>query len=386
MLTPLPAQNIDTGLGLNRLAAIMQGTTSVFETDQIRPLVTLGEELSGRTYGESEETDRALRILADHTRGMSFLVADGVVPSNEERGYVLRRLMRRAIVQGRRIGIEPGLPAALRRRRARADGLRLPRAARAARDDRDVAADRGGGVQPHARAGHAAARRRDRPRARRAAPRASAPIRRSCCTTPTASRSTSRSSSRPSRALGVDEQGFEELMDEQRMRARSAGRGGRDDERERIRALRRGGRLRHHVHGLRADRAGDRRRRGRRPRTAARCSSSSSRRSTRPAAARSPTPAWSSARTATAARAWSTSCGSATTRRWCSSPSAASCTRASASSRASIPRTGARPPATTPRRTCCTPRCARASARTCARPAPTSVRTSCASTSRTASR
>ncbi len=108
VLTPLPAKNIDTGLGLNRLAAIMQGTTSIFETDQIRPLVTLGEELSGRTYGESQDTDRALRILADHTRGMSFLVADGVVPSNEDRGYVLRRLMRRAIVQGRRVGIEPG--------------------------------------------------------------------------------------------------------------------------------------------------------------------------------------------------------------------------------------------------------------------------------------
>ena len=107
-LTPLPANNIDTGLGLNRLAAIMQGTTSVFETDQIRPLIDLGEELSGKRYGETFDIDRALRILADHTRGMSFLVADGVVPSNEERGYVLRRLMRRAIVQGRRIDIEPG--------------------------------------------------------------------------------------------------------------------------------------------------------------------------------------------------------------------------------------------------------------------------------------
>ncbi len=108
VLTPLPAQNIDTGLGLNRLAAILQGTTSVFETDQFRPLIALGEELSGKRYGETFEVDRALRILSDHTRGMSFLVADGVVPSNEERGYVLRRLMRRAIVQGRRIGIEPG--------------------------------------------------------------------------------------------------------------------------------------------------------------------------------------------------------------------------------------------------------------------------------------
>jgi alanyl-tRNA synthetase len=108
VLTPLPARNIDTGLGLNRLAAIMQDVPSVFETDQFAPLIALGEQLSGRRYGAEEPTDRALRILADHARGMSFLLADGVVPSNEERGYVLRRLMRRAIVQGRRIGIEPG--------------------------------------------------------------------------------------------------------------------------------------------------------------------------------------------------------------------------------------------------------------------------------------
>ncbi|MDA0165979.1 alanine--tRNA ligase [Solirubrobacter ginsenosidimutans] len=107
-LTPLPAQNIDTGLGLNRLAAILQGVTSVFDTDQFIPLIKLGEELSGKAAGSSEDVDRALRVLADHTRGMSFLIADGVVPSNEDRGYVLRRLMRRAIVQGRRIGIAPG--------------------------------------------------------------------------------------------------------------------------------------------------------------------------------------------------------------------------------------------------------------------------------------
>ncbi len=108
VLTPLPAQSIDTGLGLNRMAAIQQDVESVFDTDQFRPLVALGEELSGRRAGQDEPTTRALRILADHARAMCFLVADGIVPGNEDRGYILRRVMRRAIAQGRRIGLEPG--------------------------------------------------------------------------------------------------------------------------------------------------------------------------------------------------------------------------------------------------------------------------------------
>jgi alanyl-tRNA synthetase len=107
-LSELPTRNIDTGLGLNRMAAILQGKESVFETDQFQPLLDLGQELSGRRYGEEHPTDRALRILADHARGMSFMVADGVVPSNEDRGYVLRRVMRRAIQQGRSLGMESG--------------------------------------------------------------------------------------------------------------------------------------------------------------------------------------------------------------------------------------------------------------------------------------
>ena len=107
-LTPLPAKNIDTGLGLNRLAAILQGKPSVFETDQFAPLIALGEELSGTRYGHEFKTDRALRVLADHSRAMTFLIADGVVPSNEERGYVLRRIMRRAIQQGGTLGLERG--------------------------------------------------------------------------------------------------------------------------------------------------------------------------------------------------------------------------------------------------------------------------------------
>jgi alanyl-tRNA synthetase len=108
VLTPLPAKNIDTGLGLNRLAAILQNKATVFETDQFAPLIALGEELSGRPYGHDFATDKALRVLADHTRAMSFLVADGVVPSNEDRGYVLRRIIRRAIQHGRGLGLDSG--------------------------------------------------------------------------------------------------------------------------------------------------------------------------------------------------------------------------------------------------------------------------------------
>jgi alanyl-tRNA synthetase len=107
-LTPLPAKNIDTGLGLDRMAAIQQDVASVFDTDQIRPLVSLGEELSGRRYDSDFPTTRALRILADHSRAMTFLIADGIVPSNEDRGYILRRIMRRAIQQGRSLGLEQG--------------------------------------------------------------------------------------------------------------------------------------------------------------------------------------------------------------------------------------------------------------------------------------
>src|SRR4051794_36676665 len=87
-MEPLPKRNIDTGLGLDRLAVILQGAPSVFENDQFHPLVALGEELSGRAYGADAQTTRALRVLADHGRAMTFLIADGVVPSNEDRGYI----------------------------------------------------------------------------------------------------------------------------------------------------------------------------------------------------------------------------------------------------------------------------------------------------------
>ncbi|MEA2420426.1 MAG: alanyl-tRNA synthetase, partial [Thermoleophilaceae bacterium] len=105
-LTELPMQSIDTGLGVERMSAILQGVESVFETDILRPLVELGEELSGRRWGRDDVTTRALGVLADHGRGGAFLMADGVVPSNEERGYVLRRIMRRTMRQAHVLGIE----------------------------------------------------------------------------------------------------------------------------------------------------------------------------------------------------------------------------------------------------------------------------------------
>jgi alanyl-tRNA synthetase len=111
-ISELPAKNIDTGMGLERMAAILQNKRSVFETDMLWPLIELAKELSGASYDEtlddagSDVATKAMRVLANHTRSMAFLIADGVVPSNEERGYVLRRIMRRAIQQGRAIGIE----------------------------------------------------------------------------------------------------------------------------------------------------------------------------------------------------------------------------------------------------------------------------------------
>ena len=106
VVTELPMRNIDTGMGLDRMAAILQDVPSVFETDLIRPLIDLAEELSGRAYSEGGAVTRAMRIVADHSRGAAFLIADGVVPSNEDRGYILRRIMRRAIQQGRTLGLE----------------------------------------------------------------------------------------------------------------------------------------------------------------------------------------------------------------------------------------------------------------------------------------
>ncbi len=93
----LPAKNIDTGLGLERLAVVLQGVGSAFETDLVRPIIAAAESATGATFGASERSDVGLRILGDHGKSVTFLIGDKVVPSNEGRGYVLRRLLRRAV-------------------------------------------------------------------------------------------------------------------------------------------------------------------------------------------------------------------------------------------------------------------------------------------------
>lgn len=105
-LVELPKKNIDTGMGLERIAAILQGVQTNYETDVLRSLVAVGEKLSGKKYGEDEKTDLSLRIMADHSRAITFMIADGIIPSNEGRGYVLRRLLRRAIMKAHLIGVE----------------------------------------------------------------------------------------------------------------------------------------------------------------------------------------------------------------------------------------------------------------------------------------
>jgi alanyl-tRNA synthetase len=103
--TLLPRPNIDTGMGLERTAAAVQGKKTVYETDLFEGLIDLVATTAGVHYGDSEDTDRALRIVVEHGRGMSFLVADGVLPTNDGRGYVLRRILRRASLFGRRLGL-----------------------------------------------------------------------------------------------------------------------------------------------------------------------------------------------------------------------------------------------------------------------------------------
>ena len=104
-MTPLPKPSIDTGLGLERMASLIQNVNTNYDTDLIYPIIERTEALAEKPYGQSEPDDVAMKVIADHSRAAAFLIGDGVLPSNEGRGYVLRRIMRRAIRYGRNIGL-----------------------------------------------------------------------------------------------------------------------------------------------------------------------------------------------------------------------------------------------------------------------------------------
>lgn len=105
-LSPLPRQNVDTGMGLERLAMVVQQKRTMYDTDLYQPIIQRAAALSGTTYGKDPEHDRALRVIADHARGSTFLISDGVLPGNEGRSYILRRILRRAIRHGRQLGLD----------------------------------------------------------------------------------------------------------------------------------------------------------------------------------------------------------------------------------------------------------------------------------------
>jgi alanyl-tRNA synthetase len=104
-MSPLPSPSIDTGMGLERLTAILQGKQNNFDTDLFAPLIAFVEETGGKKYGAADKDDVSIRVIADHLRATTFLVGDGVLPANEGRGYVLRRIMRRAARHGKMLGI-----------------------------------------------------------------------------------------------------------------------------------------------------------------------------------------------------------------------------------------------------------------------------------------
>ena len=111
--TVLPSNNIDTGLGLERTLAILNGVGNVYETDAFRPIIEHVEELSGKEWGNDTETDRSIRVVAEHARSAAFLIGDGVIPGNSGRGYVLRRLIRRGMLFGRELGVDTPMLSAL---------------------------------------------------------------------------------------------------------------------------------------------------------------------------------------------------------------------------------------------------------------------------------
>ena len=218
-LAPLKTKNIDTGMGLERMAAIMQGVTNNYDTDVLRSLVGVGERLAGVEYGKDEVADLCLRIMADHSRSVTFMIADGILPSNEGRGYVLRRLLRRAVMKGHMLGLDKPFLNEYVDELVQAHGQRVPRDHRQPRAHPRRHLVRGGALRRQPAPGPA--RSCPRPSTSLRAPRFPA-SRRSRCMTPTVSPWRSRASCASERGVVVDMEGFERCMEAQRDRARAA--------------------------------------------------------------------------------------------------------------------------------------------------------------------
>ena len=191
-LTPLPAPSIDTGMGLERITAVIQGKIANYDTDLFTPILTAIGDRAGRRYGATldDPADVSMRVIADHLRAMTFLIADGVVPSNEWRGYVLRKIMRRAMRHGKKLGFVDPRAAHVRRRARLGDGRRLSRASHRPRQHRACRSQRRRALRRRADRGPAKARRGPRSRRiwfPRRAWRGRVPV----CTTRSACRSTS---------------------------------------------------------------------------------------------------------------------------------------------------------------------------------------------------
>ncbi len=200
ILGDLPAKNIDTGMGLERVAYLLQGVDNLYEIDEVYPVLDRASQLTGRRYGVDHTDDVRLRVVADHVRSSLMIIGDGVTPSNEGRGYVLRRILRRAVRAMRLLGHEgASLPELLPVARD-CMSASYPEVAHRLRAHLQVRVRRGGGVPADPEAGHHDPRRRRRRDEVRPAARRSPATRRSSCTTRSASRSTSPWRWRPSRA------------------------------------------------------------------------------------------------------------------------------------------------------------------------------------------
>ncbi len=385
----LPAKSIDTGAGLERLATVLQGVDALFDTDLIRPVLATAENLTGVAYGAAAGSDVSLRVMADHARAVSFLLADGVVPSNEGRGYVLRRLLRRTVRHAHLLGSERMVMSPLINRAVEVMGRAYPELVAKEAVIVELAEREEHGFRRTLASGHQLLD----------ADLASAQEAGGTLSGESAFRLHDTygfpieitEEIVAERGMTLDRAGFDRLMEEQRERARAAFKGGAAaDAADAYRTL-----LRRHrpdrLHRLRPrawlGSGAQHDQRAARPWSAPSPGSRSRSISTAPPSTPSPEARWATpARSSPRPGRWrwptpptpspgSTGIGA----RWWRGGSPSGRTPSSPSARCA----GSASARTTPAPTCSTGRCGRASAATSTRPVPGSSRTSCGSTSAT---